>query len=235
MNMTHGCAHSVTFPYNRFDFGGHRSRIDLGGLAIAMTEADVPDRPAHASLTETPSVELIRRVREGDKQALDCLFARYVPVLRRWATGRLPLWARTLVDTDDLIQETLIKTFRNLDDFAPRHDGAFGAYLRLSINNRIRDEIRKVNRSPQRVELRDDQRGGGASPLEEAIGSEALERYEAALLKLTEDDRALVLTRVEMGLSYKDIASATNRPNADAARMAVSRALLKLASEMDHE
>jgi RNA polymerase sigma-70 factor (ECF subfamily) len=200
-----------------------------------MTEADDPERSPIEDSGEIPSVELIRRVREGDRQALDCLFTRYVPILRRWATGRLPQWARGLVDTDDLIQDTLIKTFRNIDDFIPRHDGAFGAYLRNSINNRIRDEIRKVNRGPHRVELRDDQRGRGASPLEEAIGSQALERYEAALEKLTEDDRALVLTRIEMGLSYKDVATATNRPNADAARMAVSRALLKLATEMDHE
>jgi RNA polymerase sigma-70 factor (ECF subfamily) len=200
-----------------------------------MTEAADPNEPNHASLDETPSVELIRRVREGDREALDCLFARYVPILRRWATGRLPLWARSLVDTDDLIQDTLIKAFRNVEEFVPRHDGAFGAYLRHSINNRIRDEIRKVNRKPQQVELREDHRGGGASPLEEAIGSEALERYESALQRLSEDDRALVLTRIEMGLSYKEVASATNRPNADAARMAVSRALLKLATEMDHE
>jgi RNA polymerase sigma-70 factor (ECF subfamily) len=200
-----------------------------------MADADDHDLPAHASLNDIPSVELIRRVRGGDQQALDCLFARYVPILHRWATGRLPAWARGLVDTDDLIQETLLKTFRNLDEFEPRHDGAFGAYLRNSINNRIRDEIRRVNRGPLRVELRDDYRSHGSSPLEEAIGDEALERYEAALLKLSEDDRALVLTRIEMGLSYKDVAAATNRPNADAARMAVSRALLKLATEMDHE
>jgi hypothetical protein len=45
----------------------------------------------------------------------------------------------------------------------------------------------------------------------------------------------LVLTRIEMGMSYKEVASATNKPNADAARMAVSRALLKLATEMDLE
>jgi len=233
MSQIYKCSLPGAFPYNRAI--GHPSQIDFGSPAISMTEADDPDQPPRAPSADIPSVELIRRVREGDQQALDCLFTRYVPILRRWATGRLPLWARALVDTDDLIQETLIKTFRNLGDFAPRHDGAFGAYLRHSINNRIRDEIRKVNRGPQRVELRDDQRGGGASPLEEAIGVEALERYEAALLKLNEDDRALVLTRVEMGLSYKDVATATNRPNADAARMAVTRALLKLATEMDHE
>ena len=88
------------------------------------------------------SVELVRRARDGDRRALDHLFERYLPVLRRWAAGRLPRWARDLVDTDDMIQETLMGTFRNVGAFEPRHDGALGAYLRQALNNRIRDEVR---------------------------------------------------------------------------------------------
>jgi RNA polymerase sigma-70 factor (ECF subfamily) len=40
---------------------------------------------------------------------------RYLPRLRRWATGRLPPAARGLLDTEDIVQETIVKTIRNID------------------------------------------------------------------------------------------------------------------------
>ena len=181
------------------------------------------------------SVELVRRAQNGDRRALDRLFERYLPILRRWAAGRLPRWARDLVDTDDMIQETLMGTLRNVETFEPRHDGALGAYLRQALNNRIRDEIRKVHARPRKEELQDDQAGEGASPLEEAVGHEALRRYEEALRRLTDEERELVLARTEMGMTYAQVAAATNKPTPDAARMAVSRALVRLAMEMDHD
>jgi RNA polymerase sigma-70 factor (ECF subfamily) len=73
----------------------------------------------------------------------------------------------------------------------------------------------------------------GTSPLEAAIGSQTLERYEAALARLTDEEREAVVTRVEFGLSYAEVAEALGKPSADAARMAVVRALVKLAREMD--
>jgi RNA polymerase sigma-70 factor (ECF subfamily) len=73
----------------------------------------------------------------------------------------------------------------------------------------------------------------GTSPLEAAIGTQALERYEAALARLTDEEREAVVTRVEFGLSYAEVADALGKPSADAARMAVVRALVKLAREMD--
>ena len=184
---------------------------------------------------EQSSVELVRRARDGDGQALDRLFERYIPILRRWAVGRLPRWARDLVDTDDMIQETLMRTFRNVEEFVPRHDGAFAAYLRQALNNRIRDEVRNAGRRPRTEEMRADRTDPGASPLEALIGVEALRRYEEALGRLSDDDCELVLTRIELGMSFKDVAQATNRPTADAARMAVGRALVRLATEMGHE
>lgn len=178
------------------------------------------------------SVELVRRARDGDREALDRLFARYVPLLRRWAGGRLPRWARDLVDTDDMIQETLLGTCRNVAQFTPRHDGAVAAYLRQALQNRIRDEVRKVHARPPRQEIDDGTMDRGASPLEEAIGREALARYEEALRRLPEDERELILARIEMGFSYAEVAKATGRATSDAARMAVGRALVRLAREM---
>jgi RNA polymerase sigma-70 factor (ECF subfamily) len=188
---------------------------------------------AGSSLTTT--IDLLARARQGDTDALNELFTRYLPPLRRWARGRLPQWTRDLKDTDDLVQETLVQTLRRIDSFEPRHEGALQAYLRQAIVNRVRDEVRRVKRQPVAKVIDEEHADSAVSPLEEAIGSEALARYEAALQRLTEDERAMVVARVEMGNSYQQIAAAHGKPSADAARMAVARALVRLAAEMDVE
>lgn len=180
------------------------------------------------------SAELVRRAQGGEARALDILFDRYRPVLRRWAAGRLPGWARELVDTDDMIQDAMIGTLRNLHSFVPRHAGAFGAYMRQAIANQIRDEVRRAQVRPLRAEFPEQHPDQGASPLENAIGREAMERYEAALDRLSETDRELVLARVEMGLGYAEIGEAAQK-SPDAVRMAVTRALVRMAKEMGHE
>jgi len=98
--------------------------------------------------------------------------------------------------------------------------------------NRIRDEIRRTKRSPAGRAIDENQPDGSASPLEAAIGGEAVSRYEAALARLRPEEREAVVARIEMDGTYQDVAAALGKPSADAARMAVSRALLRLAEEM---
>jgi RNA polymerase sigma-70 factor (ECF subfamily) len=181
------------------------------------------------------TLSLLTRAREGDRSALDELFARYLPNLRRWARGRLPAWARDLADTQDLVQDALLETFKHVDGFEHRGQGALQAYLRQAILNRIRNELKRAGRRPAATDLDPELADLNQSPLEAAIGAEAIARYDAALLRLSEDDRELVVARLELDLSYADVADATGRPTANAARMAVSRALVRLAEEMKHE
>jgi RNA polymerase sigma factor (sigma-70 family) len=177
---------------------------------------------------------LIDRARAGDQAALDRLFDRHLKPLRRWARGRLPKWARDLADTDDLVQETLLRTFKTIRRFEPRHDGALQAYLRQAVLNRIRDELRRKGRQPDATGLEGIEEDGAASPLEQAIGREALERYERALARLKPEEQEAVIGRVEMGYSYQELAEALGKPTADAARKAAERALIRLAEEMSH-
>src|SRR4029079_12134367 len=149
------------------------------------------------------TLSLLTRARAGDGDALDELFARYVPLLRRWAAGRLPRRVRDLADTPDLVQETMLQVFKHIEGFEHRGEGAFHAYLRQAVMNRIRNEIRNAGRRPTRVEL-DEDAVEEISPLEAAIGSEALERYEAALQRLREEERELIVSRLELGLTYAE-------------------------------
>jgi RNA polymerase sigma-70 factor (ECF subfamily) len=178
------------------------------------------------------TLSLLTRARAGDEGALNELFVRFGPPLRRWASGRLPRWARDLSDTPDLVQETLLQTFRKIEGFEHRGEGALQAYLRQAVMNRIRDELRKAQHRPDSIELGEDLPDGSVSPLEAAIGAEAVERYESALERLRHEERELIIARVELGLTYSEIAAAAGKPSANAARMAVARALMRLAEEM---
>ena len=190
--------------------------------------ADGPPPTASGDAT----ADLLARAREGDATALDALFARHIPLLRRWASGRLPRWARDVTETSDLVQETVLGTFRRIEAFEPRGEGALQAYLRQAVINRIRTQVRHRLARPTPVELDGDLPDPGTSPVDAAIGGQMAERYEAALARLAEGDREAIVTRVELGMSYAEVAELLGKPSADAARMAVVRALMRLAQEM---
>lgn len=199
-----------------------------------MSEESERTAPATAGgLAADATFELLARAHAGDPAALDQLFARYLPRLRRWAHGRLPQWARDSADTQDLVQETLLQTFKQIERFEPRREGAFMAYLRQAVMNRIRDELRKSSRRPESTGVDETLPSGEPSPLASAIGTEAFERYEAALARLRPIEREAIVARVEMDCTYDEMAMMLELPSADAARKAAQRALVRLAREMD--
>jgi RNA polymerase sigma-70 factor (ECF subfamily) len=204
---------------------------------VPMTEPrDRIEPPLHdALLSDEPTIELVIRARAGDRAAVEALLQRCLPSLKRWAHGRLPARARGYLDTGDLVQEAALHAIRRLDAFQPQHVGAMQAYLRQSVINRIRDEVRRVTRNPAAVELPDDLASDQSSPLETAIKVEAYERYREALTKLNTRERELVVARVEVQWSITEIAERFGMPTADAARMAVLRAVRRLTSHLkDH-
>ena len=186
-------------------------------------------------MTDRPldsTIALLERARGGDRDALDALFARHVKPLRRWISGRLPRWARDMADTDDLVQDALLQTFKRIDAFDPRGPGALQAYLRQAVFNRVRDELRRKGRRPDSTDLDGVDMASEQSPLEDAIGREAVDKYERALTRLRPEEREAIVARVELGYTYEELAEALGKPSADAARKAAQRALVRLASEM---
>jgi len=180
------------------------------------------------------TTDLLTRARAGDADALNRLFDLHIPLLRRWASGRLPRWARDAADTSDLVQETIIATLKNLDAFEPRGEGALQAYLRQAVLNRVRNSLRRASRRPASEPLESHVPDVRTNPLEAVIGHQTLERYEVGLQHLKLEEREAIVGRVELGMSYAELAAALGKPSADAARMAVVRALVRLAGEMKH-
>ena len=156
-----------------------------------------------------------------------------LPMLVRWTHRRLPARARRRMDSGDLIQEALIGALQHLPELEGHGPDALRAYVQQSIRNRIRDEIRRCDK----VEVA----GGDAaeaadetsSPLDRAISNQDQERYRAALARLSAGDRELVVGRLERGLTYDQLATASGKASPDAARVATRRAVDKLAKLLD--
>ena len=188
------------------------------------------DRPAPFDPDATAS--LLARMRNGDEEAMNRLLQRCLPPLQRWAHGRLPQYARDLNDTADLVQDAVIAAMRHLDHFEARREGALQAYFRQAILHRIIDLVRQQKRRPLAVEVPVTLAADDTSPLERAIGVENLERFEAALQTLRPEDREAVVCRLELQYDYDELAVALGKPTANAARVAVARALRRLAQAM---
>lgn len=204
--------------------------------ACSNVMADRPDPteqtpPASDNLEST--AVLLTRARRGDEQALNRLFARYLQPLTRWARGRLPGWARDLRETDDLVQDALTQTLQNVHQFDPVGQGALYGYLRQAVLNKLRDEVRRVaGRHMDPIDQHHHLEAHGLSPLEEVLGKDLLATYDRALERLSDEEREAVIARIEMGASYAEIARLNGKSSPDAARMAVGRALLKVATEI---
>lgn len=180
------------------------------------------------------TASIIRRIHEGDEGARNLLAQRILPVLMRWAHGRVPARLRDMHDTDDLVQVTLIKALDRVKDFDPKQRGSFLAYLRKTMTNEIRDLIRRTAARPHREPIDGQIAAADHSPLEIAMGHEIHEAYEAALARLPGSKQDAVILRIEMGFTYPEVAAELDLASPDAARMLVTRALVRLADEMSH-
>jgi RNA polymerase sigma factor (sigma-70 family) len=185
-------------------------------------------------LSDEPTMELVVRARAGDRFATEAILQRSLPALKRWAHGRLPASARGTLDTNDLVQDAALHLLRRLGTFEPQHVGAMQAYLRRSVMNRIRDEVRRIGRRPPLLDLPDDQPSDCTSPLEVAIQSQRYGLYRDALIRLPVKDRELIVARIEVQWSLAEIALRFRLNTVDAARMAVNRAVRRLTQALSN-
>ncbi len=184
-------------------------------------------------LSALTSLTLLRRAQQGESDALDELFARYVPFLRRLAHERVPRWARAGAETADLVQDTLLHVFRRIDHFEPRGNGAMRAYLRQALHNRILNVRRDATRRPMAASLDElDVADDTPSPLDQFLSDEERARYRRALDELRAEDRDAIVGRIELGYTYEQLSVVLEKPSADAARMVVRRAVVRLAEAM---
>jgi RNA polymerase sigma-70 factor (ECF subfamily) len=205
-------------------------------MSSGSPEKGSGNRPAGDAPGSDPpaesTVEVLARAQGGDRSAALILIERAAPAVRRWARGRLPPSARGEADTEDVVQDAVLRTLKGIDRFQHRTVGGLQAYLRKSVLNRIRDLIRDSGRRGVVRDPGDDELPDAApSPLESAIMHETLDRFLAALHRLRPADRQVIVWRVELGYSVDEIAARLGKSKA-AAGMSVTRAMARLGKEL---
>ena len=182
------------------------------------------------------SADVVVRAQAGDVAARESLFAHYRPLLDRFLSARLPRSSRALLDTRDAVQEILLRAISTLARFEYRGAGSFWAHLRTIAARFLVDQYRRGERQPAADAIPDtglaDGSMDGARPDAEAIRREELERFDRALVGLDPRSHEAVLARLEGGWEYAEIARHCGFTSADAARMAVARAVARLGKLM---
>ncbi len=170
---------------------------------------------------------LLSKYKQGDQASCDQLFTMFQPALYRWAHGRIPAQAKGFMNTEDVVQDTLMLAFNQVDQIKAKRPGAFFTYLRTVFINQIKQELRKNKPFQLSItQLNEEQKLSYENDMVTLIG------YDKALEKLTSDENEAVVLRMEFGFSHQEIADLMHRPSANATRMFITRALVKVAEEM---
>jgi RNA polymerase sigma-70 factor (ECF subfamily) len=174
-------------------------------------------------------VELVERAQDGDVAAYAELVDRYREVAFRTAW----LITRSAAEAEDAAQEAFVKAFYALDRF--RRGEAFRPWVLRIVANEAKNRRRSAARR-ERLALRAErERGpGDAAPSPEAasLAREDRERLMAALERLPERDRQVVVYRYLLELSEAETASVLGvRPGTVKSRL--SRALGRLRTAME--
>lgn len=201
------------------------------GLEWALSDRNAAE-DASDSTTMGSTAHLLTRIRDGSVEARDQLTRRYLGPLKRFAHGRLPRRSRDLLDTDDLVQMTMIRGIEKAGSIRTAQRGGFFAYLRRILINQVRDEIRRHGRRPRIEPLDESVRSPAPTPLDAVLEAETFDAYRAALAKLPRRQRDALRLRVEYGLPYQEVSDELGLRSANAARMLVSRALGSVTKSM---
>ncbi|OFW43462.1 MAG: hypothetical protein A3J29_08975 [Acidobacteria bacterium RIFCSPLOWO2_12_FULL_67_14b] len=178
------------------------------------------------------TLDVLARAQGGDELAAKILIERALPSVRKWARGRLPRYARSDGDTEDVVHDVLLRTLRHIKRFQHRTVGGLQAYLREAVLNRVRDLIRGAKRRGPHLAVDSELRDWHPSPLEAAILRERQDRFLEALRRLRPADRQVIVWRIELGYTADEIAKHLGKSKA-AAGMTVTRAMTRLAKELD--
>mgnify|MGYP001606283094 CR=1 FL=1 len=187
------------------------------------------------------TITLVRRAKDGDAEALNSLFQKYLERVHYLVRLRLGKGLRRYLESQDIVQEAMIRGLKGFDRFEMQHEGAFLHWLSKLVENVIRDKADFFNAAKRSVsedlplENNDESSidalarlpGNDPTPSTVLIRDEQLLKLENALEQLSEDYREAVLQREIEDLSFKEIGENMNRSE-DAARMLYVRAKAEL-------
>lgn len=176
----------------------------------SVTSSMTPDndwKPGEQTDSQT-DLQLVRKVRNGDRAAFDLLVVKY----QSRVASIISRYVYDSQEVMDLTQETFVKAFRAVERF--RGDSAFYTWLyRIAVNtakNYLEARGRRPQGSADSADAENFDDGGRlrdvASP-ERLLQREQLQKaLSEAIAGLPEELRSAFLLREYDGLSYEDIA-----------------------------
>ncbi|HZW29631.1 MAG TPA: sigma-70 family RNA polymerase sigma factor [Isosphaeraceae bacterium] len=186
----------------------------------------------------------------ADAAAVEELWERHRPALRRMISLRLDQVLARRVDASDIVQDVLLKANQRLSEYLRNPSMPFHLWLRQIARDQIIDAHRRHRQSARRtidreralgtctaggyedrssLDLAAQLRDPALTPAAEALRHELQSRFQAALLRLDDDDREIILLRHFEQLANGEAARALGLSEA-AAGMRHLRALRRLRS-----
>jgi RNA polymerase sigma-70 factor, ECF subfamily len=170
---------------------------------------DLPVQPAVRAARRLPAEEctdgeLLRRIGDGDREAFDVLYRRFVRPIFSLALRRLGDRGRA----EDATQETFASIWRSASSYKPDR-GPGAPWLYAVARNAIVDRTRARSETPMEPP---DQAAGDPSPAEQAEQSWLSFHVHSAVEGLPEQERVLLELAYWGGLSQSEIADFLNLP-----------------------
>ncbi len=180
------------------------------------------------------SSALLRRARQGSRDAIDTLFdgvaGRVLAVIRL----RLGPGLRSQLESRDILQATLLKAFERLEQFEGGKTANLVGWLARIAENEIRQQAEFHGRGRRDFARRVALEEAVDLPIEQVhsaisrlVIQEEMARLERALERLKESHREVILLRKLEGMSFPEIGQRLGK-SADACRMLLARALAAL-------
>jgi len=185
---------------------------------------------------QTTSFGLIERVQKGDKEAFTGLFEKYRNRLAVIIHYKLGENLRRDADVDDILQETLLRAYRDIDRFEYKAPSSFLSWLARIADHVIVDVARaqaRQKRAGEHVAFRSESNPGGPEPADSHTPSrifrenESLGRFVELLARLPEDYRRVILLAKVEGLSTSEAAEHLGKSN-EATSLLLHRAIKRL-------
>jgi RNA polymerase sigma-70 factor (ECF subfamily) len=204
----------------------------------------LPAGKSHFATVVRPDCEetrrLLERVRAGEREAFEQLFAHHRPTLRRFVERRLDPRLRARIDPSDVVQEAQLEGYGRLPDYLHRDPMPFRLWLRKTAYEQLlkarRRHLEAARRSVAREAPLPDQSSlqlaerlvdSRPTPSQELSREEVVRRVREAVGQLPEADREILLLRTFEGRPYDELGCRLNLDPV-AARKRYGRALLRL-------
>jgi RNA polymerase sigma-70 factor (ECF subfamily) len=181
---------------------------------------------------------LVERVQKGDKEAFSLLFEKYRTRLAVIIHYRLGTTLRRDADVDDMLQETLLRAYRDIERFEYKAPGSFMSWLARIADHVIVDAARAQNRKKragEHVRFRSESNPGGPEPADYHTPSrifsenEALGKFVQLVGRLPEDYRQVIMLSKVEGLTTAEVARRLDKTN-EATSLLLHRAIRRLQS-----